>query len=202
MSRFHSEQGFAHLLAVLVFGLVGLLFASSLVPISRHYNDGKSAVAGVSLAKGESTSSSAIVDLKIATAEGQTAIVNKGVGALSTFLLSVNPKTKELTVTTPAGSKVVTVLPQKAVDNMLASHVMDYVTGEKVNNSLASIPSLVKLEIRNGVLGYQIKGIKTHKLLGMIPIKTEVEVFVSAENGQVVENTQSLLGRILSKIAP
>lgn len=189
------------LLVILVFGL---LFASSLIPVVRHYNDGKSNVAGVSAVKGNqgignSVSSSAV---KISTAAGQTAVVDQRVGALVNFPLSINPTTKELTVTTPAGSKVVTVLPQKAVDNMLASHVMDDVMSEKVKNSLASIPNLVKLEIRNEVLGYKVKGTKTHKLLGFIPIKTGVEAFVSAENGQVVESTQSFLGRILNKIAP
>ncbi len=141
-------------------------------------------------------------EIKIATAPGQIALVNKRVGALSNFPLSVNPTTRELTVTTPAGSKVVAVLPQEAIDNMLAAHIMDDVVSEKVNNSLANVPELVKLEIKNGVLSYQVKGTKTHKLLGFIPIKTGVEAFISAENGQVVETSQSLLGRILNRIAP
>lgn len=189
-----KEQGFTHILPIIV---VALVIVSSLVPVTRHYNDGKSTVAGVA-------SNSAIpkVDFKIATDAGQVALVNKQVGALSSFPLSVNPTTRELTVTTPAGTKIVTILPQKAVDNMLAAHVMDDVISEKVNNSLASVPQLIKLEFKNGVLGYQIKGTKTHKLLGIIPIKTGVDAFVSAENGQVVTSNQSLLGRILNRIAP
>lgn len=342
-----NQQGFTHLLAILVVGLGAGLFISSLIPVSRHYNDGKSAVAGVYLAKGGDDSSGSSgggsssgsgggsgshdsgssggsgssgsgssgssgggnssggssgggsagsnatktivvptqiapkiekvetkletktpdlrvetettldriksdirqgnlrvkfeikngevevetkvkeaenetelesgaeneavreveaelekADLKIATAPGQIALVNKGVGALTNFPLSVDPTTRQLTVTTPKGVKVVTVLPQKAVDNMLAAHIMDDVVGEKVNNSLASIPNLVKLETRNGVLGFDIKGTKTHKLLGFIPIKTGVEAFVSAENGQVVETNESFLAKILNRIAP
>jgi len=141
-------------------------------------------------------------EIKIATAPGQIALVNKKVGALSNFPISVNPTTRQLTVTTPAGSKVVAVLPQEAIDNMLAAHIMDDIISEKVNNSLASVPELVKLEIKNGVLSYKVKGTKTHRLLAIIPIKTEVEAFVSAENGQVVETSQSLLGKILNRIAP
>lgn len=303
-----KEQGFIHLLAVLVFGVLTLLFVSSAVPITRQHGDGRSNVAGVYLAHKEDGGSSGSSgdsdgstqtttttsesksksneikkeiekrtvetkevkdnqrvevkttpekikseirqgnlrvkfeiengqvkvetkvkkaeneieledkaenealeevetelekeDVKIATAPGQIALVNKKVGALSNFPLSVNPTTRELTVTTPAGSKVVAVLPEKAINNMLAAHIMDDVVSEKVNNSLASIPELVKLEIKNGVLGYQVKGTKTHKLLGLIPIKTKVETFVSAENGQVIETNQSLLGRILNRIAP
>ncbi len=206
MSEFNSQKGFAHLLPVLVLGLFGFALVSSLIPINRQYNDGKSDVAGVYAANtvlGKAqTKEMEKADFKIASGSGQTALVNKRVGALSSFPLSVNPKTKELTVTTPAGVKVVTVLPQKAVDNMLAAHVMDDVISEKGNNSLASVPNLVKLETKNGVLGYQIKGTKTHKLLGIIPIKTGVDTFVSAENGQVAESSQSLLGRILNRIAP
>lgn len=228
-----KEQGFTHLLAVLVFGFLAVLLTSSLIPINRSYNDGKSNVAGVYLAKGGDSGSSGAPsgssrsnsgksdpstikvksasevetelekeDVKIATAPGQIALVNKRVGALSSFPLSVNPTTRQLTITTPAGSKVVAVLPEKAINNMLAAHIMDDVVSEKVNNSLASVPKLVKLEIKNGVLGYQVKGTKTHKLLGLIPIKTAVATFVSSENGQVVETSQSLLGRILNRIAP
>ena len=326
---FRSQQGFAHILAILVFGSIGLLATTSLIPINRHYSDGKSDVAGVSLAKGGDDSSrgssgggdsgsrdsgsssegssnssssassnsgsgssssgsgesgSSVVatpqpskveirertensrvevrttpqrikseirqgnlrvkfevkdgkveietkvkeaenevelkdeaeneavdqaeaeleeeDVKIATAPGQIALVNKRVGALSNFPISIDPTTRQLTVTTPTGTKVVAVLPQQAVDNMLASGVMDFVVGEKVDNELASVPNLVKLEEKDGVLVYKVKGTKTHRLLGFIPIKTGVEAVVSAENGQVVQSTDSLLGRILNRLAP
>ncbi len=203
MSSFKKEQGSAHVLVLVI--AVALLGVISLVPITRNYNDGKSDVAGVYLAKGDAAASTKMMekeDVKIATAGGQTALVNKRVGALSSFPLSINPVTRELTVTTPAGTKIVTVLPQQAIDNMLASKVMTDVMGEKVDNELASIPSLVRLEEKNGVLVYKVKGTKTHKLFGFIPIKTGVTAFVSAENGQVVTSTDSLLGRILNRLAP
>ncbi|TSC85788.1 MAG: Uncharacterized protein G01um10147_1064 [Microgenomates group bacterium Gr01-1014_7] len=191
-----KEQGFVHLLPILGVAIISTLVVSSIIPVTRQYNDGKSNVAGVYLAKEGDE------EIKVATAPGQIALVNKKVGALLNFPLSVNPTTRQLTVTTPAGSKVVAVLPEKAINNMLAAHIMDDVISEKVNNSLASVPELVRLEIKNGILGYQVKGTKTHKLLGVIPLKTDVETFISAENGQVVETSQSLLGRILNRIAP
>lgn len=198
-----SEQGFAHLLSVLIVGLGGFLVVSSAIPVSRNYNDGKSSVAGVYLAKSDDSKPAMVEkeDFNIATSGGQTALVNKRVGALSSFPLSVNPTTRQLTVTTPSGTKIVTVLPQKAIDNMLAAHVMDDVVSEKAENSLASVPNLVNLETENGVLGYKVRGTKTHKLFGLIPIKTPVTAFISAENGQVVTSTDSLLGRILNRLA-
>ncbi len=270
-----KQQGIVHLLSVLTIGFLALILISSFTPITRNYNDGKSNVSGVYLARdedsgldssnsgsGKSGNSNSTVlisppvkteiregnlrtkyevknreikietkvkkgedeiepedeaedealedaenemekeDIKVATAPGQVALIQKRIGALTNFPLSVSPATRELTVTTPAGIKVVTVLPQEAVGNMLAGRVMDDVISEKVDNSLASVPNMVKLETENGVLGYKVKGTKTHKLLGFIPIKTKVEAFVSAENGQVVESSQSLLGRILNRIAP
>lgn len=188
-----KEKGFSAPLVVTIFALV---FVTSLVPVNRSYNDGRvnENVKGVEAGMKR--------DIKIATDGGQTAFVNDRSGALSSFPLSVNKTTGELTVATPAGSKVVTVLPQAAIDNMLAAKVMTDVISEKVSSSLASIPNLVKLEIRNGILGYLVKGTKTHKLFGFIPLKSGVEAFVSAENGQVVDSSTSLLGRILNRIAP
>ncbi len=279
MSNSNQETGFTHLVAILIFGFGGLLVVSSTIPVSRNYNDGKSDVAGVYLAKGEDdngssgdkveikerTENSRVEvrttpqrirseirqgnlrvkfevrdgkvevetkiksdddneveledeaedealdeieteleedDIRIATAPGQIALVHKRVGALSNFPISIDPTTRQLTVTTPSGSKVVAVLPQRAIDNMLASKVMTDVVGEKVDNELASIPSLVKLEVKDGILVYKVKGTKTRRLFGFIPIKTGVEAFVSAENGEVVETIQSLLGRILNRLAP
>jgi hypothetical protein len=199
----NSQRGFTHLLAILVVAVGLFSIVSSFVPINRKYNDGKSDVAGVYTTSSASAKAKMEKpEVKVASEGGQTAFVEKGVGALSTFPISINPKTNELTVTTPSGTKVVTVLPQKAVDNMLASKVMTDVVSEKADGNLGSIPSLVQLELKNGVLGYKIMGTKTHKLLGIIPIKTEVLAFVSAENGQVVDTTESFLGRLLNKIAP
>ncbi|MDO8573262.1 MAG: hypothetical protein Q7R77_00765 [Candidatus Daviesbacteria bacterium] len=217
MPNSNQDKGFAHFLAVLIVGIGGFLVFSSIIPVSRNYNDGKSSVVQstpkpvkieTKVKQGENEAVKEVEaelekeDVKIATAPGQIALVNKRVGALSNFPISVDPTTRQITVTTPSGSKVVAVLPQKAIDNMLSSHVMDDVAGEKVNNSLGSIPDLVKLETRNGVLVYKVKGTKTHKLLRFILIKTKVEAVVSAENGQVVESTDSLLGRILNRLAP
>ncbi len=204
MSSVNKEQGFSNLLVVLVLALSSGLFISSLVPINRHYNDGKASVAGISTVNdnkgiGDSVSST---KFKISSDSGQTAVVDQRIGALSPFPLSANPQSNELTINTPTGSKVVTVLPQKAVNNLLASHVMNDVVSEKAAGSLASVPQLIKLNTKNGVLVYEVKGTKTNKLLGFIPIKTKVNASVSAENGQVVEGTQSLFGRILSKVAP
>lgn len=186
-----SQKGFAqpHLLVI----PVALLILSALVPITRNYNDGVSNVAGVSLEKNS---------VKVVTAPDQIAIVDKKVGALTNYPYTVDSNSGQITVTTPAGEKKVATSPQKAVDNMLAAHIMDYVTSEKVKNNLASIENLVKLDTKDKVLVYRVKGKKTHKVLGVVPVKTGVEAVISAENGQVVESKTSLLARVLNKVSP
>ncbi|MBI4040175.1 hypothetical protein HY389_02365 [Candidatus Daviesbacteria bacterium] len=141
-------------------------------------------------------------EVKIATGAGQMAFFKNNAGAISKFPLQLDLKTDQLIASTSAGVRVVAVLPEAAIKNMLASRVMDDLQSENVGGSLASIAQLVKLEERNGILVYEIKGDKKHTLLGFIPIKTPVTAFVSAENGAVVATDQSLLARILNRIAP
>jgi hypothetical protein len=57
-------------------------------------------------------------------------VIRNKIGAQTNFPLMVNLETNELIVTTPKGSKVVTVLPDKAVENMLAANVLDQLGGK------------------------------------------------------------------------
>lgn len=141
-------------------------------------------------------------EVKIATGSGQIAFFKNNAGAISKFPLQLDLKTDQLIASTSAGVRVVAVLPDAAIKNMLASRVMDDLQSENVGGSLASIAQLVKLEERNGILVYEIRGEKKHTLLGFIPLKTPVTAFVSAENGAVVATDQSLLARILNRVAP
>lgn len=64
-------------------------------------------------------------EIRIRARAGRLEIRQKGVSALTNFPISVNPETNELTITTPAGTRVVTVLPAVAVQNILASNIID-----------------------------------------------------------------------------
>ena len=103
----------------------------------------------------------------------------------SNFPLSVNPDTKELTVTTPAGSRVVAILPQQAVDNMLANGMVTTTTGVDL-----------KMET-DGSLSYDIDGTKNEKLLGVFDVAVPKNLIISAETGQVLTVNQSTFSRIL-----
>lgn len=139
---------------------------------------------------------------KITTDSGKPGFISNTDGAVSAFPLNLDPKTGSLSVTTPKGERVVAVMPDAAIDNMLASKVMSYVTSVKSEGELASTDKLVTLKELDDVLVYEIEGIREHKLLGLIPLKSKVKAYVSAENGTVVKTATSLLGRILNRIAP
>lgn len=137
--------------------------------------------------------------IKIATGGAQVAVAKNNVGAVSSFPLSINLATKQLVVTTPAGTKTVAVLPDQAVANMLNQGVISALAN--TTSSVGGIPATTKLKERNGVLVYEVDGVRIRKLLGLIPINTPVKTFVSAENGSLVETEQSLLTSILNRLS-
>lgn len=193
MSRKTSEAGAIHLLPLVVVVIVVALVVSANVPVSRFYLDGKNDVLGAHTSKGVP---------KVVTEKSEAGFIGGTDGAISAFPLKVDQATGALSVTTPRGEKVVTVLPDAAIKNMLASNVMSYVTSASAEGELASTDKLVKLVEKDDVLVYEVDGVREHKLLGFIPLKSKVKAFVSAENGQVVKTQQSFLGRILNRVAP
>ncbi len=99
--------------------------------------------------------------------------------------LSVNPKTRELTIETPQGPKVVAILPQTAVDNMLSAGILS--TTSNVEFETAS----------DGSMTYKIDGNDNKKFLGLFAVSISKTVNVSAQTGQVVGVNQSSTSKIL-----
>lgn len=181
------------ILPLFVIVLVAGLLITSNIPISRDHFGGKSNVLGTETIK---------MLPKVATSAGKMGFISGTEGAISNFPLRIDKTTNSLIVTTPSGEKTVTVLPDAAIKNILTSKVISYVISAPSTGELASTAKLVTLIEQDGVLVYQIDGVREHKLLGIIPLKSKVKAFVSAENGQVIKTEQSLLGRILNRIAP
>lgn len=103
----------------------------------------------------------------------------------SDFPLSVNPTTRELTVNTPTGSRIVAILPEQAVDNMLASGIVTTTTGVDLKTE------------SDGSLSYDIDGTKNEKLLGVFDIAIQKNLIISAQTGQVLTVNQSTFSKIL-----
>jgi len=145
--------------------------------------------------------------IKIATAGAEKFVIQRGnTGALTNFPLSIDLSTNSLIVNTPAGEKNVAVLPDQAVQNIIAANIVSRIGGQKVvdaalNQNLASISQLVILGLQNGVPVYEINGISDQRLLGFIPVIIEKSVAVSAETGQVVSTQKSLPNQLLDFVS-
>jgi hypothetical protein len=170
-------------------------------------------------------------------------VIKNKLAAQTHFPLKVNLETNELMVTTPKGSKIVTVLPDKAVANMLAANVLDQLGGKggylwqlsqptptatssaTPSATASGTPNLSPTETPSGsstpsatptsevtteesspiqlvltddgTLAYQINGVKIERLLGLLNVRLNRLVIVSAENGQLLEVQQNLPTKIL-----
>lgn len=144
--------------------------------------------------------------LRIATDSGKPDIIQNGRRVRTNFPLSVNPATGELFVTTPAGEKVVAVLPDQAIQNMLAAGILTRVEPEPepspspspgATESAATAQTGVELTQVNNQPVYIISGFKGQNFLGIIPVDIKLKVVVSAENGNLLEIRQGVLTRLL-----
>src|SRR3990167_5911446 len=135
--------------------------------------------------------------IKIASATGRPVLSRNNIGAQTDFPLSIDIGTNQLIVTTPAGQRVVTVLPDQAVQNLLAANILNSVDSTDTTGELETLDSVVKLEMRNGEVVYRVKGVKKRRLLGLFNVDNSTTVFVSSESGLPVAQEQSLLANIV-----
>ena len=140
--------------------------------------------------------------IKIASATGRPVLSRNNIGAQTDFPLSIDIGTNQLIVTTPAGQRVVTVLPDQAVQNLLAANILNSVDSTDTTGELETLDSVVKLEMRNGEVVYRVKGVKKRRLLGLFNVHNSTTVFVSSESGLPVAQEQSLLANIVDSLSP
>lgn len=144
-------------------------------------------------------------DLAIQSVEGNALAVTKNqVAAITDFPLSIDVGTNQLILSTPEGPRVVTVLPDQAVQNLLATGIINRVETPNTDTAtqLGAFTGVVKLEIRNNDIVYKVNGVKTHRMLGFIPISTDTTAFVSANSGTVVEQQRSVLANVVDFLSP
>lgn len=174
---------------------------------------------GIEIGEGEET------DFQIKTRKDKFSIEKSGIRARTHFPLSVNSETNELTVTTPAGTKTVTVLPNSAVENMLRVGFLDVVLGEEgegegeatpgpteiegeeggeatpssteIEEGIAEEEETIDLAEEDGQLVYKIRGVKKKRFLGLFYINVPRTAVVSAETGELVLIDQTFLAKVL-----
>lgn len=149
-------------------------------------------------------------DIKIATGSAQTGFVQKGRRVRTNFPLSINPSTGELFVTTPSGVKVVTILPQEAIENMIQAGVLTRVEEPQLPTPPESTTSSSTITVEdapieitevNNTPTYVISGVKAQKMFGFIPVDIKIKTYVSATDGSLTDIQESWLSRILDLIS-
>ncbi|OGD71473.1 hypothetical protein A3A84_01490 [Candidatus Collierbacteria bacterium RIFCSPLOWO2_01_FULL_50_23] len=146
-------------------------------------------------------------NIKIATASADSFLLQRGnTGAITQFPLSIDLATNTLSVNTPAGTRNVAVLPDQAVQNLIAANIVNRLGGSAVVDqfqagNLSSIAQLITLGQQNNIPVYEINGISDQKLLGFIPVAISRNVTISAETGQVLATQGPFFSRILDVLS-
>ena len=88
--------------------------------------------------------------IEISTDSGKPMVIKNQVAASTEFPLSIDVGTNQLIITTPDGQKVVTVLPDQAVQNLLATGIINSVNLIQASNipttsTLGPVESTVQL---------------------------------------------------------
>lgn len=157
-------------------------------------------------------------DIELATGSAQLGFIQKGNKVRTNFPLSVNLQTGELFVSTPAGEKVVAVLPDVAIANMIAAGIITRTQTpqsppsveppggtESATPSSTVAPTVegasIGLEEFEGKVVYKIDGVKDEKFAGFVPVSIKVKAIVSAENGELLDINQGFLTRLLDLLS-
>lgn len=127
--------------------------------------------------------------VKIKAQGNELEIEQHRVRAKTSFPLTVG-QNNELIVTTPAGTKEVTILPAEAVNRLLQAGVFTQVENIASAGSTATAASQIELKSERGALVYEVDGVKQANLLGLIPVSTSVQAHISAETGVVTGVSQ------------
>lgn len=131
--------------------------------------------------------------IKISTgeAENELEIEKNKVKVKTNFPLSIDPATNELFVNTPAGKKIVTILPDDAASVVNKLGIVDKPETE----------AEIKIETEGNQLIYKVKGKKKEKFLGFFEIELEKEINVSAETGALLQTKETLITQILDLLS-
>ena len=144
--------------------------------------------------------------IEISTDSGRPMVIKNQVAASTEFPLSIDVGTNQLIITTQDGQKVVTVLPDQAVQYLLATGIINSVNltqeSDIPTTSMGPVESIVQLKVRNNEPVYEIEGIKMFRLFAFIPVSQPVKAIVSAQTGDLVTKQQSFLTNVIDLLSP
>lgn len=132
-------------------------------------------------------------DIKVSTEDGSLVVLRRGIGARTTLPISIDTATNSLIVTTPAGTKVVAILPDAAINNLIAKNVLSEIEGAPANAAKLT-------EVENHPV-FEVSGTKKEKLLGLLSVSLKKKVIMNAQTAQVEQEQESLLTRLLDALS-
>jgi hypothetical protein len=137
--------------------------------------------------------------IKIETGDtGKISFAKNNIAATTNFPLAIDLGTNQLVVTTPAGQKIVAVLPDDAVQNMLATGVINALEPD----DSGSVSGNVEFTVENDKPVYKIAGLKKFKMLGFIPVTRPVTAVVSSETGTEIKTEKPFLTNLVDLLSP
>ena len=168
-------------------------------------------------------------DVEVKSLDNAALVIRNKLVTQTHFPLTVNLETNELIVTTPNGQKTVAVLPDQAVNHMLAAGVLDQIGGKggiKWLEQQEATPSptpatdsaeptatpsgepdqeeeaaVVLAADQDGELVYVISGTKFERLFGFFPVGLRRKAIVSAETGELIRLNQGIFTRLLDLLS-
>lgn len=135
------------------------------------------------------------IHIKKAEKEGEMRLERGKFAARTRFPLSINPETKELSVTTPQGIRVVAVLPDQAVQNLTGKGIVDTVTTDESGVAMTDLTEVA------GEPAYQVSGERKQKFLGVFAVQIPTTAVVSASDGRVISTNQAFWARVLDVVS-
>jgi len=125
-------------------------------------------------------------------------IKKNNVKAQTNLPLSLDPSTKDLTITTAGGVKTIKVLPDEAIQRAFLAGNINSSEGESktASASAATTPQTTLTSLNNEAV-FKINGFSNKKALGFIPVSFAKTVFVSAENGSIVKTDETFFSKLL-----
>lgn len=143
--------------------------------------------------------------IKISTASGRMVIAKHEVAAQTSFPLSIDAATNQLTVTTPSGQKIVAILPDQAVNSLLTTGILNKIASQSaglaLTTDIGNLSNVVSLESMNNDLVYKVLGDKDYKLFGLLPVSTSATAFVSAQTGHLVAEERPLISELIKLLS-
>lgn len=129
----------------------------------------------------------AVKKLAISVIGDSFEIVQRGVVAVTSYEINIDPGTARLTLETPSGLRFLSILPRQAVDIALQTRYINRIGGQD------------RLDIKEeeSELSYIVSGDKVINLFDIYEYKVPVKAVISASTGEVLSVEQPTWLRIL-----